>query len=115
MFLRPGERVRERLVANHIRDLRPYDGYLYVTTERLVWLPWPAAQKRGAVSFDIPLPEVRLADVAGRGPTWRERWHDRSLRDRLRITRFSGAAELFVVWHPHKTADLVEQIRRGIA
>jgi hypothetical protein len=114
-FLRPGERVRERLVANHFRDRRPYDGYLYVTTERLVWVPWPLAQKQGAVSFDIPLPEVRVADVAERGSTWRERWHDKSLRDRLQITRLSGQAELFVVWHPQKAADLVEQVRRGIA
>ncbi|MGH3174362.1 MAG: hypothetical protein ACRDPF_10940, partial [Streptosporangiaceae bacterium] len=65
--------------------------------------------------FDIPLPEVRVADVAARGPTWRERWHDKSLRDRLRITRLSGEAELFVVWHPQKAADLVEQARQGIA
>lgn len=61
---------------------------------------------QGAVSFDIPLPEVRVADVAARGSTWRERWHDKSLRDRLRITRLSGEAELFVVWHPQKAADL---------
>jgi hypothetical protein len=114
-FLRPGERVCERLVANHVRDRRPYDGYLYVTTERLVWVPWPLAQSQGAVSFDIALPEVRVADVAERGSTWRERWHDKSLRDRLRITRLSGEAELFVVWHPHKAADLVEQARQGIA
>jgi hypothetical protein len=110
-FLRPGERVCERLVANHVRDRRPYDGYLYVTTERLVWVPWLLAQTQGAVSFDIPLPEVRVADVAARGSTW----HDKSLRDRLRITRLSGEAELFVVWHPQKAADLVEQARQGIA
>lgn len=72
-FLRPGERFCERLVANHVRDRRPYDGYLYLTTERLVWVPWPLAQAQGAVSFDIPLPEVRVADVAERGSTWRER------------------------------------------
>jgi hypothetical protein len=114
-FLRPGERVCERLLANHVRDRRPYDGYLYVTTERLVWMPWPLAQKQGAVPFDIPRPEVRMADVAERGSTWRERWHDKSLRDRLRITRLSGEAELFVVWHPHKAADLVEQVSHGIA
>jgi hypothetical protein len=68
-LLRPGESVCERLVANHVRDRRPYDGYLYVTTERLVWVPWPLAQTQGALSFDIPLPEVRVADVAERGST----------------------------------------------
>jgi hypothetical protein len=115
MSLRAGERVCERLVANHMRDRRPYDGYLYVTTDRLVWQPWPLAQTQGALSFDIPLPEVRVADVAERGSTWRERWHDKSLRNRLRITRLSGEAELFVVWHPQKVADLVEQVRQGIA
>jgi hypothetical protein len=113
MSLRPGERVCRRLLANHLRDRRPYDGYLYVTTDRLVWEPWPLAQSQGAVPFDIPLPEVRLADVAERGSTWRERWHDKSLRNRLRITRLSGDAELFVVWHPQEAADLVEEVRRG--
>jgi len=47
MSPRPGERVCDRLVANHMRDRRPYDGYLYVTTDRLVWQPWPLAQKQG--------------------------------------------------------------------
>jgi hypothetical protein len=56
-----------------------------------------------------------VADVAEPGSTWRERWHDKSLRDRLRITRLSGEAELFVVWRPHKAADLVEHARQGIA
>ncbi|HUB40555.1 MAG TPA: hypothetical protein VMA72_17040 [Streptosporangiaceae bacterium] len=115
MDLRAGERVCERLVANHVRDRRPYDGHLYVTTDRLVWLPWPFAQRQGAVSFDIPLAEVLQADVAERGSTWRERWHDRSLRERLRITRLSGEVEPFVVWHPHKAAELVDQARQGIA
>lgn len=102
-----GERVRGRLLVNHIRDGRPFDGYLYVTTQRLVFVPWAAAAVRGAQPFDIPLAEVSLADVAPRGKNWR----DGSLRRRLRVTRSSGNVDLFVVWHPQKAVDLIEEAR----
>lgn len=104
-----GERVSARLVTNHIRDGRSFEGYLYVTTQRLVYIPWPAAEARGATPFSIPLAEVSGADVAPRGTNWR----DGSWRQRLRVTISSGDAELFVVWRAQRAADLIEQARQG--
>lgn len=92
-----------------IRNGSAYKGYLYVTTQRLAHVPWPAAETRGAMPFSIPLAEVSGADVAPRGTNWR----DGSWRKRLRVTRSSGDTELFVVWHARKTADLIEQARHG--
>ena len=109
ILLEAGERVAARYLTNHIRNGRPYDGCLYVTTQRLAYVPWPAAGTRGATPFSIPLAEVSGADVAPRGTNWR----DGSWRRRLRVTRSSGDAELFVVWHARKTADLIEQARQG--
>jgi hypothetical protein len=107
--LLPDEQVSARLQTNHIRDGRPFDGYLYVTTQRLVFVPWPAGEARGATPFGIPLAEVSGADVAPRGANWR----DGSWRRRLRVTRSSGDAELFVVWRARKAAELIERVRQG--
>ena len=87
-----GERVSARLMANHIRDGRSFDGYLFITTQRLLHVPLPAAKARGAAPLSIPLAQVAGADVAPRGTNWR----DGSWRRRLRVTRSSGDAELFV-------------------
>jgi hypothetical protein len=103
-----GERVSARLVGNHIRDGRAYEGYLYVTSQRLVHVPWSAAQARGAVQFDIPLTDLAQADAAPRGINWR----DGSWR-RLRITRSSGDTELFVVWRVRHAIGIVDRAREG--
>jgi hypothetical protein len=103
-----GERVSARLVGNHIRDGRAYEGYLYVTSQRLVHVPWSAAQARGAVQFDIPLTDVAQADAAPRGTNWR----DGSWRRRLRITRLSGGTELFVVWRVRHAIGIVDRARQ---
>jgi hypothetical protein len=105
-----GERLLSRCTANHIRDGRAYEGYLYVTTVGLIFAPWSASAARGAVPFDLPLDEVAGADVAPRGSNWR----DGSWRRRLRVTRTSGVAELFVVWQAPKVAALIEQALRGL-
>lgn len=105
--LLPDERVLSRLVCNHIRDSRSYEGYLYVTSRRLVYVPWQAAEARGAAWFAISLADVSGADVAPRGSNWR----DGSWRRRLRITRSLGDAELFVVWRVRKAAQLIEWAR----
>src|ERR1019366_1006586 len=81
--LLPHERVAARLTGNHIRDGKAYEGYLYVTSKRLVYVPWSAAQFRGAVPFDISLAEVTGADTAPGGTNWR----DGSWRRRLRVTK----------------------------
>jgi len=105
----PGEQVRDRLVANHVREGRVYEGFLFVTTQRLAFAPWPAAEKRGARPFVIPYTEVSGVDVAPRGTGWR----DGSRRHRLQVTRSSGDAELFVVTRPEKAVDLIERARCG--
>ena len=108
--LLPGEQMSARLLCNHVRDGRAYDGYLYVTTQRLVYVPWPAGEVRGAKPFAIPLTEVSGTDVAPRGTNFR----DGSWRRRLRVTRSSGDVELFVVWRAQKAAELIERVRQGL-
>jgi hypothetical protein len=105
--LLPGERVVTRLVANHIHNGRGYERYLYVTSRRLVHVPWAASETRGARPFGIALAEVTRVDAAPRGTKWR----DGSLRRRLRVTGASGEAELFVVWRVGKAIQLIERAR----
>jgi hypothetical protein len=109
--LLPHERIAARLTGNHIRDGKAYEGYLYVTSERLVHVPWSAAQARGAVPFAIPLTDVAQADTAPRGTNWR----DGSWRRRLRITTSSGGAELFVVWRVRHAIGIVDRARQGLS
>jgi hypothetical protein len=105
-----GEHVAARLTANNVKPGRSgYEGYLFLTTLRLVHRPWPAAESRGAVPFYILWSDVAGADVAPRGRGWR----DGSIRRRLRITLTSGEAEFFVVWRVSKSVELVERVRRG--
>jgi hypothetical protein len=106
--LLPHERVAGKVTGNHIRDGKAYEGYLYVTSKRLVYVPWSASQVRGAVPFAIPLTEVTGADSAPRGTNWR----DGSWRRRLRITKSSGGTELFVVWRVRHAIGLVERARQ---
>jgi hypothetical protein len=106
--LLPRERISARLVGNHIHDGKSYEGYLYVTSQRLVHVPWTAARSRGAVPLAIPLAEVAGADAAPRGSNWR----DGSFRRRLRITTSSGGTELFVVWRVGRAIGLVERARQ---
>ena len=50
----PGEQVVARLTANSVKPGRSgYEGYLFLTTLRLVHRPWPAAESRGAVPFCV--------------------------------------------------------------
>jgi hypothetical protein len=109
--LLPHERIAARLTANHIQDGRAYEGYLYVTSQRIVHVPWPASEARGARPFDIPLTEVAKADAAPRGTNWR----DGSWRRRLRVTVTSRDTELFVVWRVGRAVELVERMRREAA
>ena len=108
--LLPGERVVGRLMANHIQDGTGYEGYLYVTSKRLVHIPWSAARARGALSSAMSLTEVTGADAAPRGRNWR----DGSWRRRLRITTSSADTELFVVWRVRHAIGLVERVRQEV-
>jgi hypothetical protein len=107
--LLPGEQVSARLMANHHVKGRSFEGYLYVTTERIIFVPWAAAEIRGGVPFGFLLAEVTGADVAPR----RANWRDGSCRQRLQVTRSSGEVELFVVWRARKAANLIERVRQG--
>ena len=110
--LLPGERVAARLTANNVKPGRSgYEGYLFLTTLRLVHRPWPAAESRGAVPFCILWSDVAGADVAPRGRGWSEG----SMRRRLRITLTSGQAEFFVVWRVNRSVELVDRVRREAA
>ncbi len=107
--LLPGEHVVARLTANNVKSGRNgYEGYLFLTTLRLVHRPWPAAESRGAAPFYILWSDVAGADVAPRG----RGWGDGSIRRRLRVTLTSGQAELFVVWRVRKSVELLERVRR---
>ncbi len=106
--LLPHECISARLAANHVRNGKADDGYLYLTSQRLVHIPWPVAQRRGAVPLVIPLTEVTAADASPRSSNWR----DGSWRPRLRITTSSGDAELFVVWRVNHAIGLVERARQ---
>jgi hypothetical protein len=106
--LLPRERILVRLMANHIRDSTGYEGYLYVTSKRLVHIPWPAAQGRGGRASAMPLTAVTGVDAAPRDFNWR----DGSWRRRLRINTSSGVPEFFVVWRPRHAVELVERARQ---
>jgi hypothetical protein len=106
-FLREGERVLAWLVANHVQGGRPIEGRLYLTSQRLMFVPRGAGVVRGGKSSSIPWSAVAKTDVAERG------WGEVSTRRRLRVTMVSGQVELYVVWRPAKVARLVEEARCG--
>ncbi len=107
--LRSDEQVHAKLQANHIVGRVGFEGNIYLTSERLVFVPWPASRSRGGVSFEFALADISAADVAPRGSRYSE-W-----RRRLRIRRSSGEVDLFVVWRPEKAAELVQESIRGAA
>lgn len=109
-WVRPGERMLAKMVANHIQGGRPVDGRLYLTSLRLMFVPDQAGVARGGVSSSIP-----WSDFAGAGIS--ERGSDDpgpSVRRRLRVTKMSGQAELYVVWRPVKAVKMIEEARRGL-
>jgi hypothetical protein len=105
--LREGERVLASLVADHIQGGRPIDGRLYLTSQRLMFMPQGAGIVRGGKSSSIPWSAVATSDVAERG------WGEASTRRRLRVTRVSGEVELYVVWRPVKAARQVDEARHS--
>lgn len=107
--LLPGEQKRERIVANHVQDGRAYEGNLHITSQRLIFAPWPASRARGGGPATVRLSEISEVDVAPRGSNRL----DGSLRRRLRVTKSSGEIELFVVWRPQKAVDLINECRRS--
>jgi hypothetical protein len=105
---RPGETLYARFLANRVHDGRAFGGHVTVTSGRLIFEPVGASQANGSARCELPLAEVTGADVAPRG------WSVRTgaWRRRLRVHTMAGDVELFVVWRPHKAADLVDRARQ---
>jgi hypothetical protein len=99
--------VLARLVANHVQGGRPVEGRLYLTSQRLMFVPRGLGVVNGGKSSSIPWSAVAKSDVAERG------WGEVSTRRRLRVTRVSGQVELYVVWRPVAAARQVEQAMRA--
>lgn len=103
LTLRDGEYVIGDFFANHLQGDRGYGGRLFITNERLIFVPVAASRSRGGEHSEIELGQVSVADVAPRGANPR----DGSLRRRLRVTTFSDHPEYFVVWRPRKLTNLL--------
>jgi hypothetical protein len=105
-ILGAGEQLVRRLLVNHVQNGRAFGGYLYVTSERLWFTPFQVPQERGAECTEIALTEIANADIALRVFGLR----DAALRHRLRVNLSSGGMHYFVVSHPGKVADLVNDL-----
>jgi len=110
--LRPGEYEGGRFFANHVQGGRGqgYGGRLFITSERLVFIPMAGSRSNGACGAEFDLRNVVAAEVAprGAGPGIG------SLRRRLRLRMVSGDVEYFVVWRPRKLADFVDRLLHGV-
>lgn len=112
LTLLAGEYEAGRCFANHVQggQGRGYGGRLYITNERLVFIPVAASQSNGASRAEFDLPSIGAAEVArrGTGPGIG------SLRRRLRVRTVSGGMEYFVVWRPRKLAVLIGGLLHGV-
>jgi hypothetical protein len=68
--LREGERVLASLVANHIQGGRPIDGRLYLTSQRLMFMPQGAGMLELYVVWR-PVKAARQVDEARHSSTER--------------------------------------------
>jgi hypothetical protein len=107
---RRDEYVVGRFFANHTQGDRAYGGRLYITNERLLFVPVKASRANGGVSREIMLKQINSSGVASR------RWNlgDGSLRRRLKVETFSEQPDYFVVWRPRKLAELLNGLIAGI-
>lgn len=106
---RAGEYEVGRFFANHVQGDHAYGGRLFVTNERLVFVPVAGSQSRGASRSELDLKQVLVAEVASRGsgPSVG------ALRRRLKVCTFSDCAEYFIVWRPKKLASTINGILEG--
>jgi hypothetical protein len=109
LTLRAGEYEVGRFFANHVQGDHAYGGRLFITNERLVFVPVAGSQSRGASRSELELKEVSVAEVASRGsgPSVG------ALRRRLKVGTFSECAEYFIVWRPKKLASSINGILQG--
>jgi hypothetical protein len=100
-----------RFFANHVQggQGQGYGGRLFITNERLVFIPVALSQANGACRAEFELRNVVAAEVAprGTGPGMG------SLRRRLRVCTVFGHVEYFVVWRPKKLAGLINEVLQG--
>jgi hypothetical protein len=77
---------------------------LFVTGERLVYVPGPHSAAAGGVHWEAGLEGVSAARVAwwDLADPWGGGW-----RRRLGVRTSDGRTEYFVVWRPRKVAGLV--------
>lgn len=105
--LRAGENLVGSYFANHVQTPEQgYGGRLYITSERLVFIPFDSSAGRGGARYETELSQVTRADVAprawgARGGAWRRR---------LRVSTSVGDAQYFVVWLPRKLAATVNDL-----
>jgi len=105
--LRAGEREAGNFLANHYQRNHGYGGHLFITNERLVFIPVAASKSRGALRSEFELKQVAAAEVAARGSGPRDAG---ALRRRLMVSTFSGDIEYFVVWWPKKLAAIINGV-----
>lgn len=106
---RAGEYEIGRFFANHAQGDHAYGGRLFITNERMVFIPVAGSQSRGASRSELELKQVSVAEVAPRGSGPRRG----ALRRRLKVRTFSDCAEYFVVWRPKKLASDINGILQG--
>ncbi len=113
LALRPGEYEDGRFFANHVQggQGQGYGGRLYITSERLVFIPMAGSQSNGASRAEFDLRNVAAAEVAPRG----DGPGIGSLRRRLRVRMVSGDVEYFVVWRPRRLAVFIDGLLHGVA
>ncbi len=102
----PGERMLESIRANRTQGGRAVGGHLYLTDQRLVFLPHRVDAATGGQTFEVSLSEVSMTDVAPRGSNL----FDGSMRGRLRVTTADGT-EHFVASGVGQVASRIEQAR----
>lgn len=100
---RSDEQLLTGTLANQVQGQRAYGGHLYVTTQRMVFVPMAA----GGRWSEIAHADIAGVDVARRGRTV----SDASWRRRLRVRTLDGGEVFFVVWRPRKLSRLLQQLR----
>ena len=105
--LRAGECEAGNFLTNHYQRNRGYGGHLFITNERLVFIPVAASRSRGALRSEFDLRQVSVAEVVARGSGPRD---GGALRRRLKVSTFSGDIEYFVVWRPKKLAAIINGV-----
>lgn len=103
-----GEEVAGVFTANHLQNDYLCRGRLFVTRERLVYVPGTHSATNGGLGWEMSLDRIVEARTARRDllDAWGGGW-----RRRLSVRTWDGRTEYFVVWRPRKTAGLIESLR----